>query len=288
MSSVCQWIFSICCLRLLEVSARAALANMDLNAASVRIVDAAGSLSNRGLVQVRTENPMAVEYGTVCGLNGFAADVICRQLGYSFGSVGSSPCSMYAGSDMCGAVGTPVAMKALECDGTEFDLKNCRWEAPDETCLRHGDDSIVFCGSIDESESSRDGAVRLLSYDGSPSIDGVGRVEVFRGGSWAPVCRSGFTAGAASVICSQMSFVGAQSSEPFESCGNVNGRNFCGTTPPRTSEVACTGQEHLIAECSFEADSNVYCAPEESIVVSCLGDGDTQGRPTKGAPVGPQ
>jgi hypothetical protein len=70
----------------------------------VRLVDAAGGLSSVGLLQVNTD----AGYGTVCGANPAAADVICRAMGFSHGSVSSSPCGFYGGADICGAAGTPV------------------------------------------------------------------------------------------------------------------------------------------------------------------------------------
>ena len=72
--------------------------------ADVRLVDAAGSISNVGLLQVRTD----AGFGTVCGANPAAADVVCRSLGYSFGSVSTSPCGFYGGANLCGAPGSPV------------------------------------------------------------------------------------------------------------------------------------------------------------------------------------
>ena len=70
----------------------------------VRLVDAGGALSNVGLLQVKTDGG----FGTVCGANLASADVACRSLGYAHGSVSSSGCGSYGGSDLCGATGTPV------------------------------------------------------------------------------------------------------------------------------------------------------------------------------------
>ena len=82
--------------------------------ADVRLVDAAGSISNVGLLQVRTD----AGFGTVCGANPAAADVVCRALGYSYGSVSTSPCGFYGGSNLCGAVGSPV----VRCSCQAFDF----------------------------------------------------------------------------------------------------------------------------------------------------------------------
>ena len=75
-----------------------------LSSTDVRLVDGTGSLSNVGLLQVRTD----AGFGSVCGANPSAADVICRSMGYAHGSVSSSPCGFYGGADLCGAAGSPV------------------------------------------------------------------------------------------------------------------------------------------------------------------------------------
>ena len=70
----------------------------------VRLVDATGNLASVGLVQIKTDTG----FGSVCGANPAAADVICRSLGYAHGIVSSSPCAFYGAADMCGAPGSPV------------------------------------------------------------------------------------------------------------------------------------------------------------------------------------
>ena len=70
----------------------------------MQLVDAARDLSNVGLLQVNTD----AGYGSVCGANPAAADVVCRSMGYSHGAVSTSPCGHYGGADLCGAAGTPV------------------------------------------------------------------------------------------------------------------------------------------------------------------------------------
>ena len=154
--------------------------SLDQIRAAVRVVDTSGFMSNSGLLQIRTD----AGFGSVCGMNQAAADVVCRQMGYDFGSVGDS-CATYGGEFQCGATGTPVAMQQLVCTGGELDVQECSWTAPDASCS-HDQDAIVYCAHA--SADSQEGDVRLLSAFGSPSIDGEGRVEVYRGGSWAPVC----------------------------------------------------------------------------------------------------
>ena len=84
--------------------------------ADVRLVDAAGSISNVGLLQVRTD----AGFGTVCGANPAAADVVCRALGYSYGSVSTSPCGFYGGANLCGAPGSPVVRCSCHMFANDF------------------------------------------------------------------------------------------------------------------------------------------------------------------------
>ena len=59
-------------------------------------------------------------YGTVCGMNGMAADVTCRQMGFDFGVVSPAGCAAYGGDGVCGASGSPVAAKNVKCNGMEL------------------------------------------------------------------------------------------------------------------------------------------------------------------------
>ena len=72
--------------------------------ADVRLVDANGALASVGLLQVKTD----AGYGSVCGANLAAADVVCRSMGYTHGAVSSSPCGFYGGAYLCGVPGSPV------------------------------------------------------------------------------------------------------------------------------------------------------------------------------------
>jgi hypothetical protein len=71
----------------------------------VRLVDTAGSLTNAGLLQIKTD----AGFGSVCGANPAAADVVCRSLGFAHGTVSTSPCGFYGATNLCGAPGSPVA-----------------------------------------------------------------------------------------------------------------------------------------------------------------------------------
>lgn len=235
----------------------------------VRLVDAAGDVSSVGLLQINTDTG----FGTVCGANAAAADVICRTMGFARGSVSSSPCGFYGGADLCGAEGSPVAIADLTCSGTEWSVEECVWSAPPDSCASHALDTVVYCTASEEAGAPQ-GAVRLISDDGSPSLDGKGRPEIKIGGIWSAICNSGSSPGTAAVVCKSMGFSGASGSAK---CSG----DICGSAAPGVSELECSGTESGPLACPHEAGDDVFCAPSESIVVTCAGDGDSQGRPAK-------
>ena len=209
-----------------------------------------------------------------------AADVVCAQLGYDFGSVGTSSCEIYGGSNVCGVAGTPVAMASLTCSGGELDIQDCMHSIPDADCATHAGDAVVFCGSKGGAGFVESGALRLLDVDGAPSIDGVGRLEIFNDNAWAPVCHSGFNAAAATVACKAMGFAGV-TVDGVGRCHRGAAGDLCGSVAPQTGEVACAGQEADLLSCPHVGADDVFCAPEESVVLHCSGAGDAQGRPKK-------
>merc|ERR1712241_1631717 len=177
--------------------------------------------------------------------------------------------------------GVPVAMKDLTCEGGEFQVQDCQWGSPDAGCSDHILDAVVYCGTDGTAGIINEGSLRILSHDGAPSIDGEGRLEIFKAGGWAPVCNTGFTAGAEMVACKSMGFDGVKPSSVPAMCNTFKGKNYCGAVPPYVSKVSCAGQETSFQSCSFEEGDDVFCAPEESAIVRCTGEGETQGQPAQ-------
>ena len=104
--------------------------------------------------------------------------------------------------------------------------------------------------------------MRLISSDGSPSVDGEGRLEMLVSNTWSPICNEGFSDGSEVVACKQMGFSGAAALQTRPSCRTFHGRNSCGTKEPRVSELACSGQEADLLGCQFKSNDDVFCAPE--------------------------
>lgn len=109
----------------------------------------------------------------------------------------------------------------------------------------------------------------------------IRRVETFTGGAWAPVCSEEFAAGSAGVACKQMGFAGAVAPVEAKSCSSFEGHNYCADVAPRISALTCSGTEASIMQCPFIEGDDVFCAPEEAVVLVCSGDGDAQGRAPK-------
>jgi hypothetical protein len=234
----------------------------------LRIVDAAGQLASVGLLQVSTRSG----YGSVCGLNEKAAEVVCRMMGHDFGTVALGPCANYGGVDLCGAAGSQVALKDLRCNDDAIDLNGCVWSPADSGCADHHLDSIVFCGN--DSPDDKSGMIRLMTSDGAPTIDGRGRLEMQQHGKWVTVCSAGFTQGAAVVACKEMGFSGVLSPSMSSTCA---AENLC-TSIPEVSGYACNGDEAALSACPHDVGDEVFCAAKEAVLVFCAGDGDSSGR----------
>lgn len=243
--------------------------------ADARIVDHTGAASNVGIVQVRTSDG----WGTVCGANPASADTVCRSMGYDHGSVSGTPCSSYGGQNICGAQGSPVAMSDLKCTGNEWSIEQCKWKLPDEACLDHTKDAVIYCA--DGSAGDKEGALRLLDGDGAPTVSGQGRLEVFHEGDWGPVCKEEFTAGSAAVACKKMGYSGVDQGAT-SSCSNINGENVCSSQAPHM-KVACNGKEDGFESCPKEVGDDVFCGSKEAVAIKCTGDGNPAGIPSKPA-----
>ena len=88
-------------------------------------------------------------------------------------------------------------------------LKECKHDAPDDACLSHASDSVVFCGAS-TTGAFFDGELRLIGASGAPVLPHeVGRLEMYLAHTqaWAPVCREGFTSGFAAVACKAIGFL---------------------------------------------------------------------------------
>ena len=70
--------------------------------------------------------------------------------------------------------------------------------------------------------------------------------------------------------------MGFAGSAGFSGC---NEGNVCGKVPPHVSALACAGSESSVTQCPMSTGDDVFCAPEESVAMSCAGVGDPIGKP---------
>ena len=90
--------------------------------------------------------------------------------------------------------------------------------------------------------------VRLAGVDG---INYAGRVEVFYQGKWGKICRDNWDINDVNVVCRQLGFQSAIA----EFIGMITRDD---TISIAMSDVACTGQESVLASCE-RRDGNSRC-----------------------------
>ncbi|XP_026190061.1 uncharacterized protein LOC34618374 [Cyclospora cayetanensis] len=239
----------------------------------IRVVDAHGKLSASGRLELRRNGV----WGTVCKQGAFmvftedSARKACHQMGYLHGMYHEDGCLNLYGHNVCAGSRYPVA-------AAEKSFYDCTFEEPTQECTNHKQDVAIVCSNNPPAEPIY-GALRIVNEDGSPALDGTGRLQVYKNG-WGSICDDGWTKESERVACMQMGYTGMKNGGlSGKSCEDINGLNFCGLQeePIHMVNVACEGDEAVLRSCSHETKSDIYCAHSEDVVVSCRGDGDPTG-----------
>ena len=93
-------------------------------------------------------------------------------------------------------------------------------------------------------------------------VDSEGRLEVFHGGEWGVVCDDDFDATDAAVVCSELGHTGR--SEAFSQAHFGSG-----TGPIMMDNVACTGSEASLEQCTHNGWRSHNCNHMEDVGVRC-------------------
>ena len=103
-----------------------------------------------------------------------------------------------------------------------------------------------------------EGDIRLVGG----ATDSEGRVEVYHNSVWGTVCDDGWNVTDASVVCRQLGYTRATSAPEAAFFGEGSGPIFY-------DEVACTGSEARLTDCSNFGFGNHDCSHSEDAGVVC-------------------
>ena len=203
---------------------------------------AAVRLVNGGALYGRVEVYYSGQWGTVCD-NGWDindANVVCRELGFSRASGGSTRAKYGQGS------GT-IWMDGVSCQGDETSLLQCTYDADTSDC-NHSEDASVECEVM----------VRLVNGGAS-----YGRVEVYYNGQWGSVCDDGWDIKDANVVCRQLGFSRASGAPGRAKYGQGSGTTWL-------DNVRCQGDEASLLHCAHRGMGYENCGHHEDASVECV------------------
>ena len=94
------------------------------------------------------------------------------------------------------------------------------------------------------------------------ATDNEGRVEVYHNGEWGTVCDDSWGFTDANVVCRQLGYIGATSAPGLAFFG-------AGRGPIHYDNMACTGREARLADCSHRGIGIHNCGHGEDAGVVC-------------------
>ncbi|NXX78862.1 NETR protein, partial [Urocolius indicus] len=194
-------------------------------------------------------------WGTVCddGWTDLAAQVVCRQLGFS------GPATLASEGDYGAGQGF-ILLDDVSCVGTELSLLDCPHSNWGQHDCSHAEDVGVRCSPKGNTlmDSSLGPPVQLV--DGESTKEG--RVEVFLNGQWGSVCDDDWTDRDAAVVCRQLGFSGTAKARAMAYFGEGHG-------PIHLEKTECSGTEHTLARCAKPGTGTPSCWHSEDAGVIC-------------------
>ncbi|XP_060606305.1 uncharacterized protein LOC132758628 [Ruditapes philippinarum] len=174
------------------------------------------------------------------------AYVICKMLG----KTNRNP-SIHRALTLYHFVLRGHALSALNCNGNESDISDCRSkERWNESTCTHLD----FVGVNCDPETP----IRLV--DG-PSIK-AGRVEIYYNGSWGGICINDLTTNDTGVMCQMLGYT--RSSYILQNLGYAKGNNNITIT-----DLNCFGNESDISDCKASPWQDGVCTSDAALWIAC-------------------
>ncbi|KAL8566281.1 hypothetical protein ACOMHN_056852 [Nucella lapillus] len=185
-----------------------------------------------GAVMVYRDNAWTL----VCdgGLDHAAAQVVCKQLGFPFGT-------NLSGAKFGKVQNASISVSKVACRGTESDFSTCTFDVT--SGCSSGKYASVVCSK--EAQVEQRDNVRFVRDDSEDASHGYLEYQVQ--GVWGAVCASTMDPKAASVACRQLGYSGGVPYTP-------NLKNVRGTwhlqQPILTSNLKCNGTESRLDQCA--------------------------------------
>ncbi|XP_076465365.1 scavenger receptor cysteine-rich domain-containing protein DMBT1-like [Babylonia areolata] len=208
-----------------------------------------GYEAHMGAVMVHRRN----QWNLICdsGLDHTAAQVVCRELGFHFGT--------FIKGSKFGKVDANITISKVQCRGTETDFSTCTFET---SVCKSQKYASVFCRNdaiIEETPN-----VRIVRD--KPSDSSHGYLEYQVDGVWGAVCARTMDTSTVSVACRQLGFTGGVKYTPH---------NNSYQQPILTSDLKCRGTENSLDQCPRVPVTSAWCdfyAPRAGLL--CYNDTD--------------
>ncbi|XP_071954286.1 scavenger receptor cysteine-rich domain-containing protein DMBT1-like [Antedon mediterranea] len=196
------------------------------------------------------------EWGTICDDNWDIHDatVVCRQLGY-LDATGAPGRAAYGE----GNAGSPILLDNVACSGSESNILDCSSNGLNVHNCGHSEDAGVIC------VNSQD--VRLVGGSGQYE----GRVEIYYNGEWGTICDDNWDIHDATVVCRQLGYLDATGAPGRAAYGEGNAGS-----PILLDNVACSGSERNILDCSSNGLNVHNCGHSEDAGVICVNSQDVR------------